>query len=208
MRISAQKTAIAKLRNILEMRIDEFARRLGVSGDLVKKMEAGQRAVTESTAAAAESEFGVSRKWMLAGVPKSPIDFWGKPFSKERSNEIRAQNKKGDPLQVVRVDVVNSYAPNLAAVARCAAANNRLTSFMVDAENAITALRSKYGFDALEYVEASRITAKAPVCISSNDQIRKPITTEPFYKKRAIAGPAAVKLPSSKRPSTRKTGKV
>jgi len=149
MRISERKTTAAVLRFILGEKLDhDFCSLVGCSMDLWRKLENGDRRMTERTAAHVESSTGVSRVWLLAGNPKvKPVAVDGSPFNLGSFRNFKATQITGDKRTLGLAIYPAGHLPSLVATAAAAARDGKLASFAVELEAAVDSLRRQYGFD-------------------------------------------------------------
>jgi hypothetical protein len=147
MRISERKTTSAVLRFILGEKLDDdFCSMLGCSRDLWRKLENGDRKMTDRMAALAEAATGISRVWLLSGKPKSkPLAVDGSPFTLEWFRSYRANLLTGGrhPFAVYPA----GHLVSLIGTAIAAGRSGRLASFAVELEAAVAALRKNFGYD-------------------------------------------------------------
>jgi hypothetical protein len=164
MRISERKTTAAVLRHLLKMPIsDDFCALVGCSRDLWRKLENGDRRMTERTAAYVEAAVGISRHWLLAGKPKAePVAVDGTAFSLEWFRSYRVTQLVGDTKPLPFAVYPAGHLVSLIGTAVAAARAGRLASFAVDLEAAVAVLRSNYGFDAQGGAAALEAMQKDP----------------------------------------------
>lgn len=150
MRISERKTPAAVLRFILGDKLDEdFCAFVGCSIDLWRKLENGDRRMTERVAAHVESATGVSRVWLLAGNAKAkPYGIDGQPYTLQSFRDFQAAQLKGERKALALAVYPGGYLPSLVAIAYSAAEKGRLASFAVELEAAVNSLRQQYGLSA------------------------------------------------------------
>jgi hypothetical protein len=150
MRISERKQPAAVLRFILGEKLDDdFCALVGCSRDLWRKLENGDRKMTERMAAQVESATGVSRVWLLAGNAKAkPVAIDGQPYTLETFRAFQAAQLTGERKALAFAVYPGGYLPSLVAVAHSAAEQGKLASFAVELEAAVNALRQQYGFSA------------------------------------------------------------
>lgn len=148
MRISERKTPAAVLRFILGERLDDaFCRLVGCSRDLWRKLENGDRRMTERMAAQVEAVTGVSRVWLLAGNPKAkPVAVDGQPFTLQYFKDFQAAQLSGENRALGIAVYPCGHLPSLMATAEAAASTGRLAAFAVELEAAVITLRRKFGF--------------------------------------------------------------
>lgn len=149
MRISERKTTAAVLRYVLGQKLDDdFCALVGCSRDLWRKLENGDRRMTERTAGYVEAAVGISRHWLLAGKPKAqPVAVDGTVFSLEWFRSYRVTQLVGDTKPLPFAVYPAGHLVSLIGSAVAAARAGRLASFAVDLEAAVAVLRSNYGFD-------------------------------------------------------------
>lgn len=58
---------IRQVRETFHINQSELARRIGVTSQLISQMESGKMQISNMTARAIESEFGVNHQWLLTG---------------------------------------------------------------------------------------------------------------------------------------------
>jgi hypothetical protein len=147
MRISERKTTAAVLRFVLGEKLDpDFCALVGCSIDLWRKLENGDRRMTERVAAHVEAATGVSRVWLLAGNPKAkPIAVDGQPFTLQYFRDFQAAQISGESRPLAIAVYPCGHLPSLMATAASAVATGRLAAFAVELEAAVIALRRKFG---------------------------------------------------------------
>jgi hypothetical protein len=172
MRISERKTTAAVLRFILGEKLDDdFCYMLGCSRDLWRKLENGDRKMTERMAALAEAATGISRVWLLSGKPKTkPLAVDGSPFTLEWFRLYRAKLMNGGrhPFAVYPA----GHLVSLIGTAIAAGRSGRLASFAVELDAAVSALRKNFGYDeqaATAAFEAMQANAK-PYLLEVSDK--------------------------------------
>lgn len=148
MRISERKTTAAVLRFILGEKLDDdFCAVVGCSRDLWRKLENGDRRMTERVAANVEAATGVSRVWLLANNPKAkPLAVDGQPFTLQHFRDFQAAQLSGENRPLAIAVYPCGHLPSLMATAASAAATGHLAAFAVELEAAVVALRRKFGF--------------------------------------------------------------
>jgi len=149
MRISERKTPAAVLRFILGDKLDDdFCAFVGCSRDLWRKLENGDRKMTERMAAQVETVTGVSRVWLLAGNAKAkPVGIDGQPYTLASFRAFQAAQLTERRALAFAV-YPGGYLPSLVATAHSAAEQGKLASFAVELEAAVNSLRQQYGFSA------------------------------------------------------------
>jgi hypothetical protein len=164
MRISERKTTAAVLRYVLGQKLDDdFCVLVGCSRDLWRKLENGDRRMTERTAGYVEAAVGISRHWLLAGKPKAqPVAVDGTAFSLEWFRSYRVTQLVGDTKPLPFAVYPAGHLVSLIGAAVAAARAGRLASFTVDLEAAVAVLRSNYGFDAQGAAAALEAMQKDP----------------------------------------------
>lgn len=149
MRISERKTTAAVLRFILREKLDDdFCNLVGCSRDLWRKLENGDRRMTERVAAHVESTTGISRVWLLANKPKTkPVAVDNAPFTLEWFRAYRAKQLTGERQPLAFAVYPCGHLVSLIGTAIAAGRSGRLASFAVELEAAVAALRGKFGCD-------------------------------------------------------------
>lgn len=150
MRISERKTTAAVLRFILGDKLDpDFCALVGCSIDLWRKLENGDRRMTERVAAHVEAATGVSRVWLLEGNPKAkPVGIDGEAYTLESFRAFQAAQLTGERKALALAVYPGGYLPSLVAIAHSAADNGKLASFAVELDAAVNSLRQRYGMTA------------------------------------------------------------
>jgi hypothetical protein len=164
MRISERKTPAAVLRFILGEKLDDdFCNLVGCSRDLWRKLENGDRRMTERTAAQVEAATGASRVWLLTGNPKAkPVAVDGQPFTLQYFREFQAAQISGDNRPLAIAVYPCGHLPSLMATAASAVASGRLAAFAVELEAAVIALRRKFGVVPEAVNETLQAMQRAP----------------------------------------------
>lgn len=150
MRISERKTTAAVLRFILGDKLDpDFCTLVGCSRDLWRKLENGDRRMTERVAAHVESSTGISRVWLLAGKPKAkPVAVDGGAFTLKWFHAYRAKQITGGRKPLAFTVYPAGHLVSLVGTAIAASRAGKLAAFAVELDAAVAALRNKFGFDA------------------------------------------------------------
>lgn len=65
---------VQQIRKVLDLTQDEFAKRLGVTGASISRIESGDRSLTEQMALSICREFNVSHAWLVDGVGDMFLD--------------------------------------------------------------------------------------------------------------------------------------
>lgn len=164
MRISERKTPAAVLRFILGEKLDDdFCALVGCSIDLWRKLENGDRRMTERVAAHVESATGVSRVWLLADNAKAkPYGIDGAPYTLESFRAFQASQMTDDRRALGMAVYPAGHLPSLMATAKAAAKSGLLASFAVELDAAVAELRRKYGWDKSGLDEAIAEMRKHP----------------------------------------------
>ena len=149
MRISEQKTTAAVLRFTLGEKIHEdFCALVGCSRDLWRKLENGDRRMTDRVAAHVEATTGVSRVWLLEGDEKAkPVAVDGSPFTLQWFRSYRAKLLTGERKPLAFAVYPAGHLISLIGTAVAAGRAGRLASFAVELEAAVAGLRSEFGYD-------------------------------------------------------------
>lgn len=150
MRISERKKPAAVLRFILGEKLDaDFCTLVGCSRDLWRKLENGDRRMTERVAAHVESATGVSRVWLLADNAKAkPVGIDGQPFTLESFRAYRAKQLTGERKPLAFAVYPGGHLVSLIGSAIAAGRAGKLAAFAVELDAAVAGLRNKFGFDA------------------------------------------------------------
>jgi len=94
MRTSSRKTTAAVLRDIIGIKVPEWAEILNRSPHSVNALETGRLKLSEGLAMQMHYETGISIKWLLDGKPKaSPIAEFGEKFTKANFEKVQARKK-------------------------------------------------------------------------------------------------------------------
>lgn len=164
MRISTRKTPAAVLRFILGQKLDDdFCKLVGCSIDLWRKLENGDRKITERVAAHVESTTGVTRVWLLAGNPKAkPVAVDGSPFTLEYFRAFQAAQLSGKDRALGFAIYPAGHLPILLATAVAAGESGKLASFAVELDAMVSQLQSKFGWKKETAIEMYETMGKNP----------------------------------------------
>jgi hypothetical protein len=199
MRISERKQPAAVLRFILREKLDDdFCALVGCSRDLWRKLENGDRKMTERMAAQVEAATGVSRVWLLAANAKAkPVGIDGQPYTLQSFRDFQAAQLKGERKALALAVYPGGYLPSLVATAHSAAKQFKLASFAVELEAAVSSLRQRYGFSAEVFDAVVRdMQTQAGAYLFETVDLQKDVEGAPAARRRqALACAAAGAFP-------------
>jgi hypothetical protein len=94
MRTSSRKTTAAVLRDIIEIKVPEWAEILERSPHTIHDVECGRLKLSAALAAKMNYESGISIKWLLDGNPAArPISRYGEKYTKAIFEKVQARKK-------------------------------------------------------------------------------------------------------------------
>lgn len=161
MRISERKTPAAVLRFIIGEKLDDdFLKLAGCSAGLWKKLENGDRKMTEARAATLEARTGISKAWLLGGSTRKPVTYAGEPFTRETF--LAHLQGVGGRAGVSAIVCPGGFWPQLMAIAEAANASGNLAGFAVDLKASVKTLQKNYGFDRRVFEDALIHARKHP----------------------------------------------
>jgi transcriptional regulator with XRE-family HTH domain len=133
MALSQQKPTIAVLRSVVGAAHGQearFAKTLGISVSLLKKLCSGNRALSRDLAVKIETETGISAEWLLAGkTNKPPVTPQGDPYSKGIFEMFRIVRKfKGGAIRA-QAQIADLFA-RLLTIAQQASMQGQLPYFL------------------------------------------------------------------------------
>jgi hypothetical protein len=199
MRISERKTPAAVLRFILGEKLDDdFCAMMGCSRDLWRKLENGDRKMTERMAAQVEAATGVSRVWLLARNAKAKaVGIDGQPYTLKSFRAFQAAQFTGERKALAFAVYPGGYLPSLVATAHSAAQQGKLASFAVELEAAVNSLRQQYGFSEDVFGAVVRdMQTQAGAYLFETVDLQKDVEGAPAARRRqALACAAAGAFP-------------
>jgi hypothetical protein len=211
MRISERKTTAAVLRFVLGEKLDpDFCTLVGCSIDLWRKLENGDRRMTERVAAHVEAATGVSRVWLLAANAKAkPIGIGGEPYTLESFRAFQTSQMTNDRRALGIAVYPAGHVASLVATAKAAAKAGQLASFAVELDAAVAALRRKYGWDKLALDEAIAEMQKHPSAylLEATDSANDRPAAREARKELALNAASAGAFPTLARMMKRSEGK-
>jgi hypothetical protein len=198
MRISERKTTAAVLRFILGEKLDDdFCKLVGCSRDLWRKLENGDRRMTERTAAQVEAVTGASRLWLLSGKTKAkPLAVDGSPFTLEWFRAYRSKQLTGDRKPLAFAVYPAGHLVSLIGSAVAAGSAGKLAAFAVELEAAVAGLRNKFGFDpqagaaALEMMQGDPKPYLLEVSDNGKESAQTRAARLEFLRKQVVTGGA------------------
>lgn len=146
-------STLSVLRGVIGITVDQMAKRLGCSRDMIKSIECNRQKLGEERAQKLFHQTQISLSWLLANDPTvPPVSGRGEPYTREIFERAQAEKHWFDQQHpFFRLNNAIGFCAQLFAILESANAQKKYYMAAYKTSEAIEALRKEFGQDLQVY---------------------------------------------------------